>query len=245
MALMQLERLFWTTARGQLDAHAVNAAFRSHGALDAVARKAIYRDMYFARQLAALADAFPVLAAQLGDARFRRLALQYLIEHPSQAPALERVGARFADFIGAGAPGAPGAASQLVELARLEWLSCAAQLAPHEPHTDPTTLASERWPTARLSFSRSLATVSVSSGAYAAWSGEQVEGDGPLHVAIFRAGFRVRHLVLADDETQALRLAAAGHTLDTVCAALSDVARAHQVLRGWLSRRWVLALEVD
>jgi hypothetical protein len=242
MDLMQLERLFWSTARGRLDARAVAAAFVSDARLEAVARMAIYRDMYFARQQVALAEAFPRVAARLGESPFRELAREYVLAHPSQAPALEGVGERFADFLQARTTDVDG---DLVDLARLEWLACSAQLAPEEPRADPTRVPPGRWPDVRLRLCRSLASVVVARSAYVSWTGDRVAGNGALCVAVFRAGFRVRHLVLSDDEARALRLADQGRTLAEICAALPDVARAHEVMAGWLSRGWVTALSVD
>jgi hypothetical protein len=245
MDLMQLEQLFWTTARGRLDARAVNAAFRSDAALSAVQRMAIYRDMYFMRQVAALTDTFPVVSARLGQARFEALARRYLLEHPSRSPALEWVGSRFAGFLRDRSADEVCEPEELFDIAQLEWLACAAQLAPHEPEPGPPALAPDRWPAARVRLSSSLGVVRVSATAYASFGGEAASSVDPRDVAFFRAGYRVRHLALAADEAEALALAAQGHTLSAVCAALLELDRAHEVLRGWFARRWVLGLEVD
>jgi hypothetical protein len=126
-SLAQVEALFWHTARGRLDRAAVEREFRSAGALDAVQRMALYRDMYFARQLQALRATFPLLERELGEARFLELAHAYLIAHPSAAPAIEWVGERLPQYLRA-----QREEPRRVELAELEWLACRALLAPHE-----------------------------------------------------------------------------------------------------------------
>lgn len=245
MDLAQLERLFWSTARGRLDARAVDAAFVSDARLDAVARMAIYRDMYFARQAEALAAAFPRVASRLGDDAFRAMARAYLLAHPSRAPALEWLGERFAEFLRT-RPTAPSIdVAELADLARLEWLACAAQLAPDEPRADPRSVPPERWPDVCVRLSRALGVACVARRAYASWTGDDCTSDGEINVAVFRAGFRVRHLVLADDEVTALHLARCGRSMAELCASMPDVERARDVLASWLTRGWVVALELD
>jgi hypothetical protein len=237
--LNELQALFWTTARGHLDARAVNAAFRSDHRLDAASRMAVYRDMYFARQIGVLAETFPALAARLGTTGFETLSREYLREHPSEDPAIERVGFLMPGFV-AGYTGKPA----LGELATLEWLANQALLAPEERLASAADVAPDRWPEVRLRITRSLGTARVSREAYAEWSGDSAHGTEIVTVAVWRRGHRVRHVELAEEEMSALDRARDGARFDAICAELGEVQHAYRVLRAFFERGFVTALEL-
>jgi uncharacterized protein (UPF0276 family) len=67
--------------------------------LDAIERLDIYANAYFYRLLDALREVFPRLAYLLGDIPFHNLVTDYLLECPSTAPDLRRLGDRLPRFL--------------------------------------------------------------------------------------------------------------------------------------------------
>jgi uncharacterized protein (UPF0276 family) len=95
------------------------------------ARLGIYRGNLAGAWRRALANAYPMLRKQLGDAAFDALARAYGRAHPAQDPDLNRFGAGLAGFL-AGFPEGE-ARPWLPDLARLEWAVHAAWYAPDAP----------------------------------------------------------------------------------------------------------------
>ncbi len=67
--------------------------------LDAPARIAIYRDSIRLGLAHALREIYPVCARLLGDMLFAQVCDQYIQEHPSRSPDLNRYGLAFPEFI--------------------------------------------------------------------------------------------------------------------------------------------------
>jgi hypothetical protein len=236
--LAQLERLFWNTARGMLDRDAVMRAFRSQGALDAIARMAIYRDMYFARQVGAMREDFPLLRDMLGAGTFDELVYAYLRAHPSESPALEGLARRFAGFLSEHA-----ISSDACELAALEWLACRALVSAPDSLAEFASIAPEAWPGARLRLSRSLSVCEAGSEARRRFLGARASEAARAFVAVFRQGFRVRSVELGPDEASALERVQAGQTFAEVCGSFASAERAAQVVRNWFARQWISEIE--
>ena len=95
------------------------------------ARLGIYRGNLASAWRRALANAYPMLRKQLGDAAFDALARAYGRAHPAQDPDLNRFGAGLAGFL----DDVPGDAARpwLPDLARLEWAVHEAWYAPDAP----------------------------------------------------------------------------------------------------------------
>ncbi len=96
MTLAETQRLFWQALRGE-------TADRSF--LAGPDRVHVYAEMFLHRQVDALREDFPEMAARLGEEKFFELASRYVLEHPSEDPDLGRLGRRFAEF--SGEPEAP------------------------------------------------------------------------------------------------------------------------------------------
>ena len=86
---------------------------------DAVRRIGLYRGNLRTRWRAALANAYPVLSALVGDAYFDALAHAYAREHPSQSGDLNGFGASMPGFIEAYEPDSQY--RYFADVARLEW----------------------------------------------------------------------------------------------------------------------------
>lgn len=95
------------------------------------ARLGIYRGNLTSAWRRALANAYPVLRRQLGEAAFDALARAYGRAHPAQDPDLNRFGAGLAGFLDDDS--GDGARPWLPDLARLEWAVHEAWYAPDAP----------------------------------------------------------------------------------------------------------------
>ena len=223
MKLSELQRYFAaaaTTGTGPIAG--LEDVFVARGSLSASERLAIYNRGYYYRLLDALASVFGATKQALGDAEFERLGLAYVAQYPSEHPAVERVGRRFAGYVRERFP----APNPLGDVADLDWARLCALVAPN-PVTVALAheLAPAQFPGARLRFVPALQCLPSA--------------------AVWRAGNAVRELPLEILEFQALNLATAGATMSEVCALFdtgqvtADTQRAFAVISAWFGREWV------
>lgn len=227
MTLARAQRLFWRAVRERRAPAELDELFVSRAPLSAKRRMQIYRAAYWSRHERALQESYPRLFERMGGSAFRELVAGYIERYPSDAPAIERAGARLAQYLEQhGALGDQRLA--LRDLARLEWARVHALLA-DDPRgsLDPRALAALDAPHRALRMASSLSL----AGQRAIWR-------GPRGVA---------EAALASDEARALERALRGETLSAVCAELDEpeaAVRARAMLERWLRRRWITALEV-
>lgn len=184
----------------------------------------IYRAAYRIRLRECLADDFPVLAAWLGEARFRALAEAVIAAHPPADATLNRYGRRLVQWLRAH-PAAYGC--EAGALARLEWALVEAVHAPLAPPLDAVALAAlppAAWGRLRLRGVPSLRLIALRRDVDALvgrhWRGEAVgePGPGPLTVAVLRrAGGCERHR-FAPAEGRLLHRLARGASLSDALA---------------------------
>jgi hypothetical protein len=223
-------------------------AFVGTPALPAAERLAIYADMYLWRQVDALREDFPKLAAILGDEGFYRLAQGYVREHPSDHPSLSRLGRRLADDLLDCPPGR----EDLADLARLEWARAEAFEAEDVDLAGIDALRAvspEELPQVRIAFAPAVRLIRLDHDAPALWRAVEDGTALPpprrteLHVAAWRKGFEVFHAVLAADEARAAERAMAGEPLGAVCepfAEREDAADAAlRAIASWFAEGWV------
>jgi hypothetical protein len=129
--LEQTQRLFWgaiTWPQGVRDFLARADAstqrefahvFASSEAFGRIERLDVYADAYFYRLLSALGEVFPRLAYLAGRVQFHNLVTDFVLECPSVAPDLRRLGDRLPEFVRHHALSAN--APLLADLASLEW----------------------------------------------------------------------------------------------------------------------------
>ena len=94
MNLAELERFFYDSVRADRPPRDIGHVFVGSTRLGAVRRMSIYHSAYWGRQIRTLSETFPHVSRALGDERFRRIAHAYLVECPSEKPAIEFVGER-------------------------------------------------------------------------------------------------------------------------------------------------------
>lgn len=251
MNLAELQHYFASAATsGSGPLPELDQVFLGSARLPARDRLAIYNRGYFYRLLDALASVFDRTKRWLGDENFERLGLAYLEQHPSEHPAVERVGRSFAAYLRELA-----APSVIADLAALEWARLCALVAPNPERVAAVSeIEPMLFPQARLCFVKSLHWLELDPRALAAFADEapapaELSTAGPARslcaVAVWRSQHAVLHQTLDGPEWRALLSAAGGATLSHVCAGFdsgsptADVEHAFQVLSGWFARRWL------
>jgi hypothetical protein len=182
------------------------------------------------RQVEVLRETFPKVAAALGDDGFFALAQSYVRAHPPEHADLGRLGRRFADFV---------QRPDLRDLARLEWArSEVAEAADCEPLS--SARFADRARDARIRLVPALRLLELEHDVSALW--DETSRSGPplaKSLVVWRSGFDVFHVAVADDEAAALRLAASGATLGEARGAFSDPERSAEALQGWIAAGWI------
>lgn len=251
MNLAELQRFFAEAATSGTGPHTgLEAVFVTDAQLSASARLGIYNRAYYFRLLDALASVFEQVQRCLGRAEFERIGLSYLGQHPSEHPAVERVGRLFPEYLRI-----LGRGDALADLAELEWARLCALVAPNpravaaRANIDTTT-----FPRARLTLVPALRSLQLAPAALAAFSGQALATGDPslpgerIGVAVWRRQHAVSQQELGALEFQALQLAARGASTSEICAgfhtgnAAADALRAFQILGAWLDREWVESL---
>ncbi len=233
------------------------------GALDAAARLAIYSDGYRLRLVEALQTEFPALHAQLGSARFNRMARAYVERHPSPHRNLRWYG----DAVPAFLAEHPTFARRpvLAEVATLEWTIALAFDAADTPVLAlpaMATIAAQDWPAMRFTLHPSVHRLTLHWNAVQVWkaagaTATSAVGDRSGETAarlprarrlssaqpwlVWRQGLDPRVRRLEADAAWALDAVVAGRTFADVCEGLCRwvdaehaALRAAALLKGWI-----------
>ena len=252
MKLAELERFFSDAVTSGSGPRAdVEAIFLSDARLSASDRLAIYNRGYYYRLLDALRSVFEQTARVLGNAAFERLALAYLTQHPSQHPAVERVGRLFPRYLREQGE-IEGA---LADLADLEWARLCALVAPNPSSVvTASSIDPELFPSSRLVFVPALRWLELDVRALKAFAGEELGPRGTpserCGVAVWRKQHTVVHERLQHLHLASLQLAAEGASVSRICghfetgSLAADTQRALEMLASWLTREWLEGLEM-
>ncbi len=134
-------------------------AFTGSARLSPIEQLDVYREQFWLRHVACLAEDFPALQAFVGDERFASIVAEYLEAHPPVHFMLRHLGDHLADFLGQKPDGA-----LLSDLARVEWAFIDAFDAPDVPPLDAAAVAAipeEAWASARIVLHPSLQRLSL------------------------------------------------------------------------------------
>ena len=253
MKLAELQQFFGEAATSGTGPRAgLDEVFVGDARLSASDRLAIYNRSYYYRLLDALCSVFEQTRRVVGSAQFERLALAYLSRHPSEHPAIERVGRLFPQYL----RGGEALTEPIADLAALEWARLSVLVAPNPRGLLVTTdLESASFPSAQLRFVPALHWLQLDPAALNAFAGAELSAQPAavtrIAVAVWRRRHEVVHEQLPELELEALQLAVRGASIARICACFDggseaeDAARAFRMLAGWLSRQWLEPLEIQ
>lgn len=238
--LQTLQRDFWRAVRFDPTPSDALAHFEGDERMSSAERLAVYRNMYWYRQVEALGETFPQFREALGGEPFTKLACRYLRAHPSTRPTLEHVGQFLPAYAAEHVP-------EHASLCRLEWARLEALVS-----RDPSMVAkaagidAATFGTSRVRFVPSLSVVEVDSTALEAY--DEAPPEREIHsVVVWRRRFTVRQLVLEPEEASALALARTGEPVAMVLASFegdeAGIRRAFQMISRWLERQWIETFE--
>jgi hypothetical protein len=251
--LAELQRFFAEAATsGAGPRVGLDEVFVGDARLSASERLALYNRGYYYRLLDALSAVFEQTQRILGNAQFERLALAYLTRHPSEHPAVERVGRLFPRYL----RDRSEIASSVADLAALEWARLRALVAPNPRAVlAASSIDPVLFPSSRLQLVPALHWLELDARALQALAGAELNPTLPgvpverCGVAVWRRQHLVVHGRLEDRELEALQLAAEGASIARICACFesgslaNDTERAFQMLSSWLSRHWLESVE--
>ena len=251
MKLAELEHYFAAAATsGTGPIAGLDDVFATNERLTASEQLAIYNRAYFYRLLDAMSSVFALSKGVLGATEFERLSLGYLAAHPSEHPAIERVGRNFCTYL-AGLGAAPG--EPVLSLVALEWARLCALVAPNPP-TLVRSLALDPavFPHCRFSFVPGVGWLEVDARALSAFAGAADAGVTAERcaVVVWRAEHQVHHQPLETAEFRALQAAGSGATMNEVCAAFdtgneaADSERAFRAIASWFARHWLQKVDI-
>lgn len=209
-------------------------------------RLAIYSGAYRTRLVESLEADFAGLRALIGEARFRRIAGQYVNAHPSPFYNLRWYGGGFALFLRTSSRRRGPA---LVEMADFEWqLGLAFDAADVTPFTieDMASVAPQDWPRMHFAPHPSVRLLNLRYNVTSVFTAVQNEkpqpplacARTPVSWLIWRQNLTAHFRSLETDEARALGALMRGAEFGEICAELSDSAepglRAAALLKRWI-----------
>ncbi len=208
----------------------------------------VYAFAYRATLRAALHDTYAKTLLWLGEDTFNASASAYIDAAPSRSWTLSDYGSGFADHLCESMPDDP----EVAEIAWLDWALRASFAAGALMPTDPDSLASIDWETARLALAPHLAFRSVETNVIDVWKGlpdapvAATRLAAPAGLVVWRHDLTPEFRSADPLEVEALGILARGQSFATMCAALvekgSGVDKIGSYLSRWLSDRIVSAL---
>jgi hypothetical protein len=217
-------------------------------------RVEIYSEMYLWRQVDALKEDFPKLAALLGEEEFAHLAEAYVQTYPSEHPSLGRLGRKLAQFISERA--GDHVRADLAELAALEWARAEVFVesdAPCAPSAAFTQLGPGQFARAKCRLSPAIRVLFLSHDPMPLWhaleNGEEIPEPSPVqqHVLVWRKGWAVYHAAIDAEEARALERAREGRPLGEICEAFAErdepAAAAFAALQSWVGEGLVASVD--
>ncbi|HEX4804138.1 MAG TPA: putative DNA-binding domain-containing protein [Myxococcaceae bacterium] len=217
-------------------------------------RVEIYAEMYFWRQVDALREDFPKLAALLGEEEFTHLVEGYVQAYPSEHPSLGKLGRRLAHFISE--RGGDHVRPDLAELAALEWARAEVFVeadAPCSPGAVFTQLPPERFAQAKCRMSPAIRVLCLPRDPIPLWHALENGDELPepisvqQQILVWRKGWAVYHAAVDVEEARALERAREGRTLGEICEAFGErdepAAAAFAALQSWVGEGLVASVE--
>jgi hypothetical protein len=254
MTLAETQTLFYrllTRTSGVDQETDIERCFLGSRNMSAAERVEVYANMYLWRQVDALREDFPKLAALLGGEGFYRLSESYVKEYPSEHPDLGHLGRHFANFVRSRPDlGRP----DLGDLAALEWARTEVffEAAANPIRADALALLGENFARARVKLVPALRILKLHHDVGCLWrrleDGLAPDSPAPERTAlvVWRRDFEVFHTALSEDEASSLERANTGASLAEVCAAFegreSPVEAAFGAIASWIAEGWIAGI---
>ena len=217
-------------------------------------RLGIYADGYRLRIIEALASAYPILKAWLGDDLFDKTARSYIDQYPSTYRNMRWVGDVMCEHLTKTLPKHPFAA----EMAQFEWalgLAFDAEDAPVLSLQDLAAIAPENWGGLRFKFHPAMQLLSPTYNVLLVWQALNSEKIPPKATQInepcvvWRKELNSHYRSLEISEYAAIEQMVAGANFGELCESLQENARedeatmqAAQYLSSWLNGGLVSAM---
>jgi len=167
-------------------------AFTGSARLSPIEQLDVYREQFWLRHVACLAEDFPALQALVGEKQFESIVSDYLAAHPPKHFQLRHLGDKLAAFL------ATKDDALLADLAAVEWGFVDAFDAPNAPPLDPLAIAAipeEAWASARIVLNPALQRMTLAYPAHTVREqhreNKQVSRPdlGETHLVIYRRDF--------------------------------------------------------
>lgn len=217
----------------------------------------VYREQFWWRHVACLAEDLPTLAALLGEEDFEDLAAAYFEAKPPADFLLRNLGAGLADFLARHRPDDP----LLGDLARVEWAFIDAFDAADAPPLDPASVAAipeDAWTSARIELNPSLQRLRLLHPAHEMRSafhrGEPLVRvpRSPTFLVVYRRGLRHYQETLDELAFAMLDRLAAGAPLGEAAEAVASETDREQEVQArigewftrWASLGWIARVTV-
>lgn len=205
--------------------------------------------MYSFRLCEILRHDFEAVERVVGEALFRRLAVEYLDAHPPSHPSVRHLGRRLAGFLETHA--LADRFPWLAELAQLEWARGEMIDGPDSEPVTPEALAAvapERWPELRFGLVRAHQILRLDYPVHRVWMAtrearplpDTLEAE-PTHLITWRQGITVNHRRISAEEAQLLNGFGEERTLAEIGLRLQQAApdRDNGQFIATALRRWV------
>lgn len=242
-SLESLQCLFAESLELETKQRPVFAQLRTDTALQK-ARIDLYRNNVRSHRRDALASAYPVLLALVGETYFDTLSKAYAHEHPSQSGDLNRFGAALPDFIERYET--DPRYRYFADLARLEWSLHVAHYA-----ADAATLTQQEWAAvrpdhlldARLAIHPACAPIASCYAIADIWKAHQPDGsfptqiDSPTYALVVRPHWRPDALVQSAAAHAAFGALQCGTTLNEALDAAFGIDAEFNFTSQW--REWI------
>jgi hypothetical protein len=242
VSLAELQRGFTAYLRGNGEDRIASVSAQSQRGLP------VYHYAYRASLIEALRDVFERTHGWLGDERFDDAARVHIASHPPCSWTMSDYGLGFDTTLAGIYPDNP----EVPELAWLDWSLRIAFNGPDAAPLDVAGLAEVDWDTARLHLAPTLVMRQVRTNVGAIWGTLAEDGgdpppaeliDPPATLTVWRHDLMPRFHTVADDEHQALVMAADGIAFGPICEILGNdsadsdavAARAGAMLGRWIS----------
>jgi uncharacterized protein len=224
------------------------ALLTAHPPLSSKARIEVYAEMYWLRMRDVLRDGFPTVRSALGDENFDALVANFLREHPSTNPSLDRLGRPFPSFLRT-------ASSRWADVAAVEWARAESFIALDGPvvsFADLQAHAPEAWPELSLQAHPAVRVLSLATDPLPALRAKR-DGtpipeplDAPVEVVTWRNGFVAFHAQVSAQEAAALRRLVEGAALTELLAPFEDLedggVAAFEALQSWFTEGMVTSI---